>query len=611
MTPIKLRRLAKRFLQVLPYGSLLIDMLRRRRYLNNSPATTQFRADYTMPMRQVTLEIILPPGLNLPDEYAFFSCVAEGDVQREEDKVYYAPPTDCALMSVAHLDNLLLCMQRANIDFAVASSSLREPPEILAEDLRAATVFSDAAFDLMINGNLDAEIKLTGRVLRLLPARCDDKIGHVHLQSLLSGRKFEFAADGTGFTVGGGELPPHKGLSNHAGLPVGDDRLPVIFVLPIFLAVGGVERNTIEIVRHLSSKFHFVVITTERLSQAQGSLHHQMIEAGGLIYDLAEIASQDQHLSLLAELKTAYRPTLMWICNGSPWLADKAHDLRALFDDCAIVDQEVYDTEAGWIEYYGRPGVQSFDRFIAINQRIQHVFENRFQMDPKRIDLIYSAIDAPRFEPRQLSVEERQRRQHEFDLPEDQPVFAFIGRLSEQKRPEVFLEIVRRASTRSAADFFLLVGDGSLGPSCDAFIAKHGLENVARIPFCNDLTQLYPLLSGLLVTSKFEGLPIAMLEALAMGVPVFSTDVGDNRLVLEGHGNGEVFQGVDVGVEFFNACEDWRLNIVQHKIAAEAVAGDVRDRFSVTAIAQQYEECWRRAIAARAVNSPLEDRPSN
>ena len=53
---------------------------------------------------------------------------------------------------------------------------------------------------------------------------------------------------------------------------------PVVFVFPIFLAVGGVERNTIEIMRQLNDRFDFVVVTMERLRPEQGSLAAQAIE---------------------------------------------------------------------------------------------------------------------------------------------------------------------------------------------------------------------------------------------------------------------------------------------------------------------------------------------
>ncbi len=605
------RRLLVRLLSALPGGSGLVDRLRRWRQRRRAGGETETNIDPAAAMRELVLTIILAPGQTLSAEYDGFRSVQADAAARHPERVYYAPPAGPALLSPAHLSNLLLSLRRSNVDLALASFTLDEPPAVLAAEARAVTIFSDRAFGAMMDGKLAAKVCLSGRVLRLLPAPAGAEPGLKNLQQLFPGHAVAQVKGGPGFTVGQGRGTPLRGIARHRGLPSPEDPRPVIFCLPIFLAVGGVERNTIEIVRALRDRYRFVVITTERLSRSQGSLHHQMGDAGGLIYDLAEIAGRDLHLDLLGQLKAAYRPSLVWICNGSPWLVDQAPALRALFADCGIVDQQVYDTDVGWIEFYGRPDIQAFDRFIAVNQRIRDEFTNRFKMDPGKIDLIYSAIDAPRFDLPRLGEAEKAARARTFGLPPGRPVFAFIGRLAEQKRPLEFLKIADHAQAENSGDFFLLVGDGPLNGDCESYMARHDLKNVARIPFCDDLTQLYPLLAGLLITSKYEGLPIAMLEALAMGVPVFSTDVGDIRLVLQDHGNGRVFAGPDLGRPFIDACAEWRRQSAPHGENARRAAADIRARFSVTAIAKQYEECWRQAIAARSAIRPPGDLPSS
>src|SRR5438045_5627326 len=168
--------------------------------------------------------------------------------------------------------------------------------------------------------------------------------------------------------------------------------------------------------RHLNNDYHVVVITMERPHKSQGSLHNQIKDIAEAVYVLGELASYESYLEMLSDLKQTYEPDFIWTTNGSPWFSDNAARIRELFRDVPIIDQQVYDTNRGWILRYREPGVQSFDRFIAINKKIQETFIGRFRMDPERVDLIYHAVDTHRFNPSVYSEADRREYFKKFDL---------------------------------------------------------------------------------------------------------------------------------------------------------------------------------------------------
>jgi glycosyltransferase involved in cell wall biosynthesis len=354
------------------------------------------------------------------------------------------------------------------------------------------------------------------------------------------------------------------------------------------------------VARALHDRFAFVVVPTERLHTARGSLAHQLLPWTEAIFELGELAPQSAFLSLVESLAASYRPRLVWICNGSPWLLAHAAALRRIFADVPIVDQQVYDTEVGWIEHYADDGIQSFDRFVAINRQIERVFRERIGIAPERIDLVYHALDAERFHLAGADACPRPEVARAHGLPSDRPCVGMVGRLVEQKRPLDFLELARRARDAGDRACFVLVGDGELASACDAFASRHGLDNLRRIPFVEDMSRLLPIFEGLVICSAYEGLPISMLEALAMGVPVLSTPVGDVPLVLEEYGVGRVVPRGGDPQALWSAYRSWRQELPRLRERAREAAPRLAARFSAAAAAAAYEASWRRALADRS-----------
>ena len=107
-----------------------------------------------------------------------------------------------------------------------------------------------------------------------------------------------------------------------------------------------------------------------------------------------------------------------------------------------------------------------------------------------------------------------------------------------QKRLDDWLQVAAHVAARRRDVTFLLVGGGPLEAFIQTRIDALGLAHCVRTPgFRQDGRRLMGVLDVYLTTSEFEGLPIALLEAMTLGKPVVSTAVGGIPEVLEtGHG---------------------------------------------------------------------------
>lgn len=518
-------------------------------------------------------------------------------------------------LTANELRNVALCLAHQGYDFVVVSRGMKSDA-VLAEHVADAVVWSAEAW-LRRQSGRRLPAGTTGRLARLMGvAAKTHELREWSLAELGLGTLVEL--EGELVVAGPGVARPGRVVRHRVtGYPVSLKRSgrPLVWAMPLLLAVGGVERNMVEVMKAVggdAGDFDFLVVTTERVRAEHGSLHHQAEAAGLGVIDLGEIAPAELHLELISTLRRCTGPSAVWICNGSPWLAENAGALKAVLGDCAVVDQQVYDAEAGWIAHFGSSaGLRGFDRYVAINSHIRRAFTEKYAIDPGRVDLIYHMIDDERFFRRDLGEAGVAELRRKWGLPETGEVFAQVGRLTDQKQPLRFLEMVKSARDAGDAAHFALVGNGELSAACDAYIAEHALTNVTRIPFVEDMSALLPGLTGLVMSSKFEGLPIVILEALACGVPVLSTDVGDVRMLLEGYGSGRLVGEGGKDESMYAAWTTFRVGLERYRRAAAERAEEVRRRFSRKAIGEAYTRSFTAAIAqVRGLRADVRVKPT-
>lgn len=113
-----------------------------------------------------------------------------------------------------------------------------------------------------------------------------------------------------------------------------------------------------------------------------------------------------------------------------------------------------------------------------------------------------------------------------------------VGRLAEQKGQLLLVEAAAQLASRGVLFELVLVGDGAMRKEIESLIARHHLEKSVRIAgwMSNDEVRQEILASRAMILPSFaEGLPVVIMEALALGRPVISTYVaGIPELVADG-----------------------------------------------------------------------------
>lgn len=219
------------------------------------------------------------------------------------------------------------------------------------------------------------------------------------------------------------------------------------------------------------------------------------------------------------------------------------------------------------------------------------------RVSPDKVDVIYNGVDPDAFRS-DLSPTQAKIR---LGLPENAPVAAIVAALRPDKAHGIFLQAASRISKRLPRARFLVVGDGE---------RRAFLEDTARrldvadktlfLGFRRDMADVLRAADALALSSLpwQETLSVAMLEAMAAGLPVVVPDVG---FLSEAVRDGQ--NGFLVPVGDASALAD-RLALVLGDAALRARLGaqaarDVAEHFSATVMTREFENLFIRLASTR------------
>jgi UDP-glucose:(heptosyl)LPS alpha-1,3-glucosyltransferase len=168
-----------------------------------------------------------------------------------------------------------------------------------------------------------------------------------------------------------------------------------------------------------------------------------------------------------------------------------------------------------------------------VKQEIQHYFG----VDDEKLHVIYNGVDTEAFHPR-LRAEHRQAMRWHWRIPEDAPLFLFVGAGFERKGVPALLQAMEQLPPRV---HLLIVGKDKKMAHYRRQAAQAGLRN--RVLFAGpqrDVRPYYGASDVLVLPTLYDPFPNAALEAMAAGLPVITSTKCGTADVIENGRNGFV-----------------------------------------------------------------------
>jgi glycosyltransferase involved in cell wall biosynthesis len=310
---------------------------------------------------------------------------------------------------------------------------------------------------------------------------------------------------------------------------------------------GGAQRIALETAAFLTARGHDAPLWCGPETGPEGSLHR-------------EAENRGVRIRIFPHLRRAVHP---W--HDALALADLVHALRTERPDllhthsskAGILGREaarrtrvprVVHTVHGWGFTPRTPGWM-IAGFVALERRCAPVgpmvFVNpgdreagllRGIVPHPKSRIIPPGIDLAPYEDETTLRETRREMRRSLGLPDEAVVAGFLGRLSDQKAPEILLDVAAATARSERELHWLVVGDG---PMAASLRRRAGATPplAGRVHWAGLQTDAHRWLAAmdlLLLPSRWEGTPLTLMEAMAAGLPVIASDLPGVRWVLEG-----------------------------------------------------------------------------
>ena len=187
----------------------------------------------------------------------------------------------------------------------------------------------------------------------------------------------------------------------------------------------------------------------------------------------------------------------------------------------------------------GKRLLRSVDRIISVSEAVREEM-GAYGIDKSKITPIHNGVDT--------AVFRRTKPKFRDEYPQFERIVLYLGRMIEQKGLPYLLEAAERIHQKEPEVGFLMVGKGKKKEQLMEMVRKRGMENYVIFPGFvdeSDLPALYSSADLYVLPSLWEVLPISLLEALSVGLPLISTDAGGNAEIVKDGVNGYVVQKRD------------------------------------------------------------------
>lgn len=231
-------------------------------------------------------------------------------------------------------------------------------------------------------------------------------------------------------------------------------------------------------------------------------------------------------------------------------------------------------------------------RIIAVSEMVRNYVIARDWIGSGEVEVIHNGIDLSRFSSRLGRADAREK----LGIPADCFLLGIVGRLSEQKGHIYLVRAMPSLKERIPEIKLLVIGPGALETSLKKEAASLGLgESVLFLGSRRDIPDLLAALDVFVMPSLWEGLPIALLEAMSFSLPVVVSEVGGVAEIVVNGKNGFLVPPRD-GAALFRTISGLYNRRDLRTVLGENARKTVAEKFNAVTMTRRLEAVYRAVV---------------
>jgi len=237
--------------------------------------------------------------------------------------------------------------------------------------------------------------------------------------------------------------------------------------------------------------------------------------------------------------------------------------------------------------------LREVDRFVVLNRESAAEL-HAVGLGQVPASVVPNGVDARRFVP--AGPAERAGLRARLGLPADEVVALFVGRLERRKGLDILLAAWADLMRRGDAPRLLIAGPGEMGPWAREARERDLQALVTFLGGRTDVADLYRAADLLVFPSRAEGLPNAVLEAMASALPVVATDVAGNREAVGDDGKAGWLVPAEDPAALAEAVATLTASPALGREIAAAARERILERFDIDRVGAQYLSLYQELL---------------
>ena len=310
--------------------------------------------------------------------------------------------------------------------------------------------------------------------------------------------------------------------------------MKILHVIPSF-GLGGMEKVICSVINHTSNRYQHTIVSLDGNDCAIKWINNDNIQRIKFYKDKNSSLYIKRLYTDIKNLSPDLLMTYNWGATDAIWIGRMAGIRKIIHHEHGFSIEEAQMTArkrdiCRFIVY------RMASVLVTVSSNLKISIRNKYRLSTRHVQVIPNGIDTDHYSP---DFRSRLCVRKELNFDEEDFVIVFSGRLDPVKNFELLLDVFEYCHKADCRIKLLIVGDGPERQKIERIsIQKNIHTSLVMVGQCFEVLPYLRVGDVFLLTSLTEQMPLAILEAMSVGLPVIASDVGEISNIVDDGKNG-------------------------------------------------------------------------